>query len=213
MTGYRLILDLSLSLSQWCFIAYLLGWKDVKSQFVFLSTWIQGQWLDFFLAVCSTAGGTLTHSDPGMHLPSGLLEAACFVCFTIYLFVSFPGCARSSLLRGLFSSWGEWRPLSSCSVQASHCVASLVAGHKLESSQASVAVAPKLWSAGSIVVACELSCSEASGPSRTRDRTRCLLHWRADSSPPSHQPSPRPDFGSLASCGWSSASGDRTRDC
>ena len=90
VTGYRLILDLSLSLSQWCFIAYLLGWKDVKSQFVFLSTWIQGQWLDFFLAVCSTAGGTLTHSDPGMHLPSGLLEAACFVCFTIYLFVSFP---------------------------------------------------------------------------------------------------------------------------
>ena len=37
----------------------------------------------------------------------------------IYLFIF--GCAGSSLLHGLVSNCGEWEPLSSCGVQASHC--------------------------------------------------------------------------------------------
>ena len=36
-----------------------------------------------------------------------------------YLFIF--GGAGSALLRGRFSSWGEWRPLSNCGVRASHC--------------------------------------------------------------------------------------------
>ena len=34
---------------------------------------------------------------------------------------SFPGCAWSSLLRGLFPGRGEWKLLSGCGAQASHC--------------------------------------------------------------------------------------------
>ena len=43
-----------------------------------------------------------------------------FSSFRIYVFIIFV-CAGSSLLHGLFFSCGEWRLLSDCSAQASHC--------------------------------------------------------------------------------------------
>ena len=39
--------------------------------------------------------------------------------FFIYLFIF--GCPGSSMLPGLFSSWGEWVPLCSCGAGVSHC--------------------------------------------------------------------------------------------
>ena len=46
----------------------------------------------------------------------------------IYLFI---GCAGSSLLCGLFSSWGEWGPLFIAVRGHLNLVASLVAEHRL----------------------------------------------------------------------------------
>ena len=39
----------------------------------------------------------------------------------IYIYIFFFGCAGSSLLHGLFSSFGECRLLSSCRAQVSRC--------------------------------------------------------------------------------------------
>jgi len=47
--------------------------------------------------------------------------SSCFVLFLILLFIF--GCAESSLLLGLFSSFGEWGLLSSCGALASYCSA------------------------------------------------------------------------------------------
>ena len=55
----------------------------------------------------------LSNWTRGMHVM--VQEHAFFLSF-LNLF----GCAGSSLLPGLFSSRGEWRPLSSCGAQASH---------------------------------------------------------------------------------------------
>ena len=46
--------------------------------------------------------------------------------FSLSLFF---GCAGSSLLRGLFSSWGDWGPLSVAVLGLLLAVASLVAEH------------------------------------------------------------------------------------
>ena len=56
------------------------------------------------------------------------------------------GCARSLLLR--LDSNREEGLLSSCSVQASHCSASLATEHRLWGTQASVVVARGLSSCG-----------------------------------------------------------------
>lgn len=54
------------------------------------------------------------------------------------------------LLRGLFSRYGKQALLSSCGARASHYGGSLVAEHRLQSAQASMAaVAPGLWTTGS----------------------------------------------------------------
>ena len=62
---------------------------------------------------------------------------------------------------------------SDCSVQASHCGGFLL-----------------LWSTGSIVVAHRLSCSATWGIFPNQGSNPCLLHWRADPLPLSHQGSP-----------------------
>ena len=48
----------------------------------------------------------------------------------IYLFIF--ACAVSSLMCGLFSSWGEQGPLSSCSVQAAYCGGFCLGEHGFE---------------------------------------------------------------------------------
>ena len=67
-------------------------------------------------------------TDPAVNTQVFLWQEG-FVCVCVYIyiyifffffFLSF-GCAGSSLLRGLFSSFGERRLLSSCRAQVSYC--------------------------------------------------------------------------------------------
>ena len=60
--------------------------------------------------------------------------------------------------------------------------------------RASVVVARGLYSAGSVVVAHELSCSAAYGIFPDQGSNPCPLHWQADSQPLCHQGSPRVCF-------------------
>ena len=60
---------------------------------------------------------------------------------------------------------------------------SLLAAHRLQSTHASVVVAPGFWSTGSVVVAHGHSCPTASGILPDQGSNLCLLHWQADSSP------------------------------
>ena len=101
----------------------------------------------------------------------------------IYLF-NF-GYAGSSLQRRLFSSCREWGLLSSWSVRLPIAGASLVVEHRL-GHMGSAVVAPEFWSAGLIVVAHGLSCSEACGIFLDQGSNPCLLHWQVDSLQLSH---------------------------
>ena len=104
----------------------------------------------------------------------------------IYLFIF--GCAGSLLLHRLFSSYGEWRLLSSCSKQASHCSGPCSGAQALGSKgfsdcgvRASAIVAPGLQSTGSVVVGGGrgLVAPRHAGSSQTRDQTRvfCIGRW------------------------------------
>ena len=93
------------------------------------------------------------------------------------LFIDFFGCTGSSLLCGLPSS-GEQGD------------SSLVLEHRPWSAQASVVAGPWLQSTGSIVVAHRLSCSTTCGIFLDQESNSCLLHWKVDSLPLSHQGSP-----------------------
>ena len=55
----------------------------------------------------------------------------------------------------------------------------------------SVLAAPRLQSAGSVVVMHGVSCSEARGIFPDQGSNLCLLHWQADSLSLSHQARPR----------------------
>ena len=69
-------------------------------------------------------------------------------------------------------------------------VACLVAERGLQGTQASVVVAPRLYSGGSEVVAHKFSCSGAFRIFLDRGSNLCLLHWQADTLPLSHQGNP-----------------------
>ena len=69
-------------------------------------------------------------------------------------------------------------------------VASLAVEHRLEGSQAAGVAAPRLQSAGSIVMAHGLSCPEACGIFLEQELNPCLLHWQVDSFPLGHQGGP-----------------------
>ena len=91
------------------------------------------------------------------------------------------------MLPGLFSSCRDQSLLSSCNAQASHChdfscCRTLSLAHSGFSS-----VALQLQGTGSIAVVHKLSCSGACGIFRDQGSNACLLHWQADSSPPSRQ--------------------------
>ena len=80
---------------------------------------------------------------------------------SIYLFF---GCSGSSMLHELVSSCGERVLLCSCcALWLLIAVASLVAEHGLQGTQASAVAAPGLYSTGSVVVAHRLNCSRACG--------------------------------------------------
>ena len=99
------------------------------------------------------------------------------VVFSVILFIF--GCVGPSLLSGLFSSYGEQWPLSSCGVQASYC---------------SSFSCCRAWPLGSTGISnCGtrgLSCSEVCGIFPYPGSNPCLLHWQADSLPLSHQRGP-----------------------
>ena len=88
---------------------------------------------------------------------------------------------------GASSGCGERGLLSSSSAEFSHCSASHAAAHGLLSTQVSVVVAPRLWRAGSVVVAQGLSCSKACGIFPDQGSNPCPLHCQADSCPLYHQ--------------------------
>ena len=59
--------------------------------------------------------------------PFFFVDEYLFKIFSLFRF----GCAGSSSLSGLFSSCGERRLVSSCGAWASHCLAPVVAEHRL----------------------------------------------------------------------------------
>ena len=95
-----------------------------------------------------------------------------FICFKIF------ACTRSSLLSGLFYSWGKQRLLSSCGAQASHC------------GGFSCCRAWALGCMGSVVVVHRLNCSAACGIFPDQGSNLCLLYWQVNSYPLSHQGNP-----------------------
>ena len=110
--------------------------------------------------------------------------------FSVFVF----GYDGSSVLHRLFSSCSKWGLHSSCDAWASHCGglllrstgSSTLASIKLRP-MGSVVVAPGLQGTGSVVVTCRLSCSVACRILLDQGSNPGLMHWRADSSPLSHQ--------------------------
>ena len=81
--------------------------------------------------------------------------------------------------------------LCGCSARESHRGGFSPCGARAAGTWASVAVAPGLWTTGSIVAAHGLSCSTACGIFLGLGWNLCLLHGQADSLPLSPQGSPR----------------------
>ena len=77
-----------------------------------------------------------------------------------------------------------------CGVWTSHCSGFSCRGARALGPQASVVVARRLQSTGSVVVAHGLSCSAACGIFPDQGSNPCPLHWQADSEPLHHQGSP-----------------------
>ena len=81
--------------------------------------------------------------------------------------------------------------LSSCDVQASRCGGFSRCGARALELVDLIAVAPGIWSTGSVIVVAQgLSSFEAWWIFPGQGLNLCLLHWQADSSPLSHQGSP-----------------------
>ena len=68
-----------------------------------------------------------------------------------------------------------------CCARASHCGGFSCCGAQALGTWASVAVARRLWSSGSVVVVHGLSCSAACGIFLDQGSNQCPLHWQADS--------------------------------
>ena len=103
-------------------------------------------------------------------------------CIYFYFF-SF-GCCGSPLLHGFFWLWPVGASVSlwwvGFSLQWLSCCGARALGHL-----GSAAVAPGLWSVGSVVVAHGLS-SPACAIFPDQGSNPCLLHWSVDSLPPGH---------------------------
>ena len=89
-----------------------------------------------------------------------------------------------------FSSCGQRGATPHCGVRASHCGGFSCCGAQALGTWASVVVACRLQSTGSVVVAHRLSCSTACGIFLEQGSNPCHLHWQADSQPLRHQGSP-----------------------
>ena len=105
------------------------------------------------------------------------------IVFIYFYFFSF-GCSGSPLLHGFFWLWLVGASVS-CGGWASPCSGSSCCGARALGHLGSAAVAPRLWSVGSVVVAHGLS-SPACAIFPDQGSNPCLLHWSVDSLPPSH---------------------------
>ena len=93
-------------------------------------------------------------------------EVCVCICFNSFIYYFIFGCTEYLLPHGLFSSCGERVLPSSCGVPASHCGG---------------------FFCGSSALGHGLSCSAACGIFPDWGSNPCLLHWKADSLPLSHQ--------------------------
>ena len=117
------------------------------------------------------------------------------LCFLLaflknHLFVCFGLCGVLVAVRAFLQLWKEGATLH-CGVWVSHCSGFsccrvLAVGHV-----GSIVIAPGLQSKGLILVANELSCSEACGIILDQGTNPYLLPWQEDSLPLSHLGSPR----------------------
>ena len=101
-----------------------------------------------------------------------------FIILFIHLFIF--GCARSSLVRRLFSSCGKWALLSRCGVRAFHCGGFSWCKAPGLGHEGSVVVVPGLCGTGSTAVVHGLSCSSACGIFQDQGSNPCFLHWQVD---------------------------------
>ena len=100
------------------------------------------------------------------------------------------GCIGSSLLHVGFLQLGQAGATLSSGTWASHCAGFSCCGAQALGMRASVVVARRLQSAGSVVVAHRLSCSAACGIFPDQGSNPCPLHWQVDSYVLRYQGSP-----------------------
>ena len=111
-----------------------------------------------------------------------------FFFFLINLFIF--GFVGSLLLRvGFLQLWRAGTTLRCCT-RASHCGGLSHCGARALGARASVVVARRLQSTGSVAVAHRPICSVACGILPDQGSNPCPLHWQADSQPLHHQGSP-----------------------
>ena len=106
----------------------------------------------------------------------------CFIYFLKFIYCLFIfGCIGSLLLHVGFLQLRRAGATFHCSVRASHCGSFSCCRAWALGAQASVVVACRLQSAGSVVVAHGLSCFAACGIFPDQSSNPCPLHWQADS--------------------------------
>ena len=105
----------------------------------------------------------------------------------IYFYLSISGCAGSSLMCRLFSSWGKQRLVFIAVFGLLSAGASLVAEQGSRACGLSGCSSQALEHRLSVVVAWGHSCSAACGIFPEQGSNPCLWHWQVDSLPLSHQ--------------------------
>ena len=108
-----------------------------------------------------------------------------FLINFIYLFIFILGRIESSLLCAGFLQLRRAGATLLCGARTSHCCGFSCCRARALGARALVVAARGLSScgsrAGSVVVACELSCSAACGIFPDQGQNPCPLHWQADS--------------------------------
>ena len=139
------------------------------------------------------ASSTVTHSlaqvPPTPAAPD--LVVFCFVFFfTAYNFTYLVLGVRNLRCCAGFSPDGESRGCSLMAIRGLFIAVTSLVEHGISGAWATVAVIPRLWSTGSVIVAHGLGCPGACGIFSDHGSNPYLPHWQADSLPLSHQGSP-----------------------
>ena len=146
----------------------------------------------YFCGVCCNFSFSISSRA---RMSSELAGGFFFFFFLIYLFYLFSfGCVGSLLLHAGFLQLLRVGATPRCSARTSHCGGPSCCRVRAPGAWASVVVARRLQSAGSVVVAHGLRCSAACGIFPDQGSNPCPLHWQADSQPLRHQGSPAGGF-------------------